>query len=439
MNRLGLLSPLRVEFAWRSAYAALALCFTMAVELVAAAPDGNWPSWRGPNRDGISEETGLLDEWPGSGPKLLWRIDEFGKGYSSVAIANNRLYTMGQLRGPAELMCLDLKTGRGVWSTPVGEGEPNCTPTVDVEAGLVYGLGRRGDLVCCRARDGRVAWKKSFQRDFGGRMMSSWGYSESPLIDGDKLICTPGADRAVLAALDKSTGKVLWTAPAPKDFGAAGQDGAGYSSPVISNAAGVKQYVQLTGRGIVSVDAKTGKVLWTYNRIANGTANIPTPIVKDDYVFCSTGYGTGAALLKVVKDGDGLKAEEQYFLNGKTFQNHHGGMVLVGDYIYAGHGHGKGFPVCLEMATGEVKWGGEKNRGAGSGSAAIVYADGDLYFRYEDGTMALIEATPDEYRLKSQFRIATNNGKSWPHPVIADGKLYIRDQKSLLCYNIRSR
>ena len=397
----------------------------------------DWTTWRGPNRDGLSQETGLLGKWPANGPKLLWQINEFGRGYSSVAISNNRLFTMGKRQGPAELMCLDLKTGRGVWATPVGDGDPNCTPTVDPEAGLVYALGRQGDLVCCRVSNGQLVWRKSFRDDFGGKMMSGWGYSESPLLDGDKLICTPGSQRAVLAALDKKSGREIWSTPAPGGIGDRGGDGAGYSSPVISNAADKKQYVQLTGRGIISVDAETGAVLWTYNKIANGTANIPTPIVKDDYVFCSTGYGTGAALLKIVRDGDGFRAEEQYFLDSKTFQNHHGGMVLVGDYVYCGHGHNKGFPMCLELETGKVMW--DSVRGPGSGSAAVVYADGNLYFRYEDGVMALIEATPEEYRLKGSFELAAVHGKSWPHPVIHEGRLYLRDQQSLMCYDIRAK
>ncbi|WP_166825072.1 outer membrane protein assembly factor BamB family protein [Thalassoroseus pseudoceratinae] len=413
------------------------LCIALLTAFALPAGAEDWTTWRGPNRDGLSQETGLLSKWPANGPKLLWQIDQFGRGYSSVAISKDLLFTMGKRKGPAELMCLNLKTGRGVWATPVGDGDPNCTPTVDPEAGLVYALGRQGDLVCCRVTNGQVVWRKSFRDDFGGKMMSGWGYSESPLLDGDKLICTPGSTRAELAALDKKTGRVIWSASAAGGIGDRGGDGAGYSSPVISHAADRKQYVQLTGRGIISVDAETGAVLWTYNKIANGTANIPTPIVKDDYVFCSTGYGTGAALLKIVRDGDGLRAEEQYFLDSKTFQNHHGGMVLVGDYIYCGHGHNKGFPMCLELETGKVMW--DSVRGPGSGSAAVVFADGNLYFRYENGVMALIEATPEEYRLQGSFELAAVHGKSWPHPVIHEGRLYLRDQQSLMCYDIRAK
>jgi outer membrane protein assembly factor BamB len=420
----------------------LVICAAACIGGAMRAADrvADWPSWRGPNRDARSTETGLLDQWPEGGPKLLFQVDSLGKGYSSVSIVDGRLYTMSQVRGEAVLQCLDAADGRELWSTPVGSGVPNCTPTVDPASGLVFALGREGDLVCCRAADGQLVWRKKFRDDFGGKMMSGWGYSESPLVDGDKLICTPGASDALLAALDKKTGRVLWTAALPADVGNRGGDGAGYSSPVISHAADVKQYVQLTGRGVVSVDAQSGRVLWTYNRIANGTANIPTPIVKDDYVFCSSGYNTGAALLKIGRDGDQVRAEEQYFLTAKQLQNHHGGMVLVGDYVYCGHGHNNGFPICVELETGRIMWGGEANRlrGPGEGSAAVVYADGKLYFRYQDGTMALIEATPKEYRLLGEFELATKHGNSWPHPVIYDGKLYIRDQQSLLCYDVKA-
>jgi len=415
----------------------LAALVVAPLTLWGAEPSKGWPSWRGPNRDGVSTETGLLRTWPTEGPPLLWQVKGLGRAYSSVAISGGKIFTMGSRRRSTELIALDLKTGKELWSAKVGGGSPNCTPTVDGD--LVYALGRNGDLVCAKTGDGSIVWKKSFPRDFGGRMMSGWGYSESPLVDGDRLICTPGAGDAMIAALNKKTGDVIWKAALPDDVGDRGKDGAAYSSIVISNAAGVKQYVQLTGKGIISVAAKDGKTLWTYNRVANRTANIPTPIVTGDYVFCSTGYGIGAALLKVVKDGSGLKAEEVYFLNSRTLQNHHGGMVLVDGHVYCGHGHGQGFPICVELKTGKVKWGGGRTRGPGSNSAAIVYADGHLYFRYENGVMALIEATPKEYRLKGSFKLASVNGPSWPHPVVYDGKLYLRDNDTLMCYDIKRK
>ncbi len=411
--------------------------FLVTIPCSAESPQREWRSWRGPDRDGICKEVGLLREWKEDGPKLAWRVDGLGRGYSSVAIADGRIFTIGRHSREASLMALELDGGKEIWRTAVGGGDPNCTPTVDGD--LVYALGREGDLLCARVKDGAEVWRKSFRKDFGGRMMSGWGYSESPLVDGDRLVCTPGGNDAVIVALDKKSGEEIWRARMPEEAGDRGNDGAGYSSIVITEGGGVRQYVQLTGRGVISVAADDGRFLWIYNRIANNTANIPTPIVHGDTVFCSTGYGTGAALLKLSpaeQDGKkGVRADEVYFLDARTMQNHHGGMVRVGDTIYCGHGHNRGHPLALDMKTGEVIW--KSNDRPGDGSAAVLYADGHLYFRYEDGVMALIEANPKEYRLKGTFRIATRNGKSWPHPVIVDGKLYLRDQQTLLCYEVR--
>jgi len=408
-------------------------CILCLLASQAAALAGDWPSWRGPLRDAVARETGLLAEWPDGGPPLKWKIDGLGGGYSSIAISSGRIMTIGNRDGTAVLIALDQTSGNELWAAAVGPGEPNCTPTID--NGRVYALGREGDLVCVEAKSGRELWRRHLGNDFGGRMMSGWGYSESPLVDGDRLICTPGATDAVLLALDKHSGDVVWKAPAPSGGTTRGTAGAGYSSVVVSNACGVRQYVQLAGQGLISAAADDGRLLWTYNRIANGTANIPTPIIDGDHVFCSSGYGTGAALLKVIARDGNVGIEEVYFLPAKTMQNHHGGMVLVDGYIYCGHGHNDGFPICLEMKTGKVAWRG--GRGPGSGSAAVLHADGHLYFRYEDGVMALIATRPDTYQLKGQFRLATVNGKSWPHPVIADGLMYLRDQQTLLCYDVR--
>lgn len=398
-----------------------------------AAPNLDWPQWRGPNRDGISLETGLLDRWPDEGPRELWRARGLGKGYASVSIADGKIFSLGKLPGGTHIVAMDVADGSVLWTSAVGGGgDPNCTPTVDGE--LVYGLSHGGDLLCADVNTGEAVWKKSFPNDFGGKMMSGWGYSESPLVDGDKLVCTPGAQNAIIAALDKRTGKTIWKTSMPS-AGSRGGDGAAYSSIVIGQGGGVRQYVQLVGRGVIGVDAKSGKALWGYNRAANGTANVPTPLIKDDFVFCSTGYGTGAALLRLSGRRGQINAEEVYFKDGKELQNHHGGMILLGDHVYMGHGHNNGFPVCVNLRTGRDAW--RQGRGPGTGSAAITCADGHLYFRYENGVMALIEATPKSYELKGSFKIAINNGRSWAHPVISNGRLYLRDQDEIICYDIR--
>jgi len=402
---------------------------------MAEAQRGEWSRWRGPNGDGISYEKGLLKSWPEEGPPLLWKASGLGGGFSSVAIAGGRIYTLGDQDG-CTMHCLKLEDGSNVWSTKIGSGGANCTPTVDGE--YIYAVSKDGDLACLKTADGELVWSKNYREDFGSKETPGWGYSESPLVDGDRLICTPGSDSALLAALDKKTGKVIWKTDAAGKLGDRGHGGAGYSSVVISNAAKVKQYVTLVGRGVVGVDAATGKLLWGYNNVANGTANIPTPIVAGDFVFCSSGYGDGGtALLKINKKGKELQGEEVYFHKANEMQNHHGGMIRVGAYVYMGHGHNNGFPLCVHVPTGKIAW--KPGRGPGSDSAAIAYADGHLYFRYQDGTMALIEADPKEYKLKGQFKIATHNGESWPHPVIAGGKLYLRDQNDLLCYDVRAK
>jgi outer membrane protein assembly factor BamB len=312
-------------------------------------------------------------------------------------------------------------------------GGARGTPTVDADG--VYAIGTEGDLVAVDAATGKERWRKSLVRDYGGQMMSMWKFSESPLLDGDRVVVTPGARAAGLVALDKKTGAELWRTALP-DLGPKGKDGAGYSSIVISNAGGVRQYVQLMGRGLVGVNAADGKLLWSYNRIANDVANIPTPLVSGDLVFTSTGYGAGAALLKLSKAAQGVEAREVYFLEAKSLQNHHGGLVLVDGHVYAGHGHNRGFPICVELATGKVVWGGDI-RNAGTGSAAVAYADGNLYFRYQNGAVILIEATPSGYKEKGSFEIPDVKGPSWPHPVIAGGKLYLREGDTLYCYDLR--
>jgi outer membrane protein assembly factor BamB len=398
----------------------------------------DWYQWRGPNRDGISLETGLLKTWPEGGPPVAFQVEGLGSGYSSVVIADGRLFTLGKFGDETRLVAIDAQDGRPLWQTRIGNGgdAPNGTPTVD--GNLVFAVSFNGDLLCAAADSGQEVWRTHFPNDFGGKMMSQWGYSESPLVDGDQVIVTPGAPDAALAALDKASGKVLWKTALPRNPGPAGQDGAAYSSVVISQARGVKQYVQFVGRGVIAADAQTGKFLWGYNRIANGTANVPTPIVDGDFVFCSSGYDDGgSALLRITGSRNQLAVNEVWYKPSRELQNHHGGMILLNGRVIMGHGHNNGFPVCFDLKSGRDYW--RPGRGAGTGSAAVAYADGRFYFRYENGTMALIDATPEDYFERGRFRIGIQNGQSWPHPVIWDGKLYLRDQHQLIVYNLREQ
>lgn len=411
----------------------------------AAAEAADWPQWRGPDREGTSAETGLLKSWPEAGPKLICEIAGLGKGYSSVAIVDGKLYTMGDVGpegGSEKTQCVlayDLATNKRLWTAAVGSTHgdgPRCTPTVD--DGAVYAIGTSGNVVGVNAASGKVLWMKSLQKDLDGGNNPGWRFSESPLIDGDRLLCTPGGRKAVIAALNKKTGETLWKSSMP-DIGSRGNDEAGYSSIVTAQVAGVKQYVQLTNKGVVGVAAKDGKFLWGYNKIANGTANISTPVVSGEYVFCSTAYGTGSALLRLTPQADGIDAAEVYFLDSNTFQSHHGGFIRLGEHIYGGHGHGQGKPTCIEIKTGKIVW--QANQ-PGGGSAAVLYADGHLYYRYEDNTIALIQADPEKYTLKSKFKLPKRDGMSgpgWAHPVIADARLYLRHADVLMVYDIKAK
>jgi outer membrane protein assembly factor BamB len=408
---------------------------------------GSWAQFRGPNRDDKSNETGLLQSWPEGGPRLLWTINGLGKGFSNISIVDGKIYTMGDRavgdpndkKSEQFVIAVDMAAHKDAWAAKVGpawtdpKSGPRCTPTVDGE--LLYAIGTSGDLVCLETATGKERWRKNFEKDFGGQMMSKWAFSESPLVDGDKVVCTPGGEEAAIVALNKKTGETLWKSKIPK-LGDKGKDGAGYASIMISNACGIRQYVQMMGRGVVSVAADDGRFLWGYNNIANDVANIPNVVVDGDYIFCTTSYKTGSALLKLGKDGAVVKAEEVYFLGPDKFENHHGGVVLVDGHIYGGDGQNRGTLVCLEMKTGNIMW---KVPPVGKRSAALFYADKRLYYRYEDGLMALVEATPQEFRLKGTFTPpATNKDPKWPHPVILDGKCYLRDGDMLQCYDVKA-
>jgi outer membrane protein assembly factor BamB len=420
------------------------LLATAAVAALAGTATADWPQWRGLARDGRSNDAGLLQEWPEGGPPLAWKSNGLGGGYSSVSVAGDRVFTMGDLGDGQFVIALARADGSHLWKTRVGETHedqylgPRSTPTVDGDR--IYLVTTDGDVVCLSADSGEKKWSRSLPDEFGGRLMKAmgtydWKFAESPLVDGARLIVTPGAADATLVALDKMSGKEIWRASVP-ELGEAGADGAGYSSVVISEAGGIRQYVQLIGRGLVGIEAASGRFLWGYNRVANDVANIATPLIKDDLVFASTGYGTGAALVRLAADGDGIRADEVYFLEAETFQNHHGGLILHDGHVYTGTGHNKGFPIAVSFETGEVAWGPIRNEG--QSSAAIAYADGRLYMRYQNGLMILVEATAEGYRESGSFMIPEVEKESWPHPVITDGRLYLREQDTLWVYDVSS-
>jgi len=394
--------------------------------IVGAAADRDWPQWQGPDRTGVSTETGLLKQWPKQGPPMTWLISNLGQGYGSVAIQGDRVYVQGTQAGKSVVLCLNRADGKTIWTRALGEtlnsdkgGGPRGTPSVDGEC--VYALSENGDLSCLRTKDGSVVWARNILREFNGSN-PNWLLSESPLIDGNNLIVTPGGNKAGIAALEKATGKTVWTASELSDPAA-------YSSCVIADVQGVRTIMTLTSRAGVGVRAKDGKLMWRYEKVANHTANVTTPIFFKDKVFYTSAYNTGCALLRLKAENGVVKAEEVYF--SRDMMNHHGGVVLVNGYLY---GFSNTILTCMEFETGKVRW---RDRSVGKG--CLTYADGNLYLLSEDNTAGLAEAREDSYVEKGRFRIADQGWPSWAHPVVCGGKLYIRNQGTLACYDIKAK
>jgi outer membrane protein assembly factor BamB len=365
---------------------------------------------------------------------MAWRAAGLGTGYASVAVAQGRVFTLGKRGADVYVSALSEGDGSLLWTTRIGSTSraPASTPTVDGDR--VYALDPDGELVCLRAAAGEIVWRRHLMRELGGRLQSGRGYGESPLVDGDRLICTPGGVSTMLVALNKLDGRLIWKTGLP-ELGSAGRDGAGFASVVVTQAAGRRQYVQLGGRGLFGVDASDGRFLWGYNGIANGTANIPTPIARGDLVFSANGYNAGSVLLRLAPGGPtGVEAREVYSLSGSRFQNHHGGVILVGDHLYGGHGSNNGLPTCLDLQTGSVVW---KERGAGVGSAAVVRAGDRFCFRYQNGVVAWVQATPGGYAVHGTLQVPGAGGDSWAHPVVANGRLLLREQDALWAYHLR--
>ncbi len=388
----------------------------------------DWPQWRGPDRTDVSRESGLLKEWPSGGPKRLWLFKNAGNGYSGPAIVNGKLFTMGTRDGAEIMIALNADTGEELWTASIGPivnsdhgVGPRGTPAVDGER--IYGLGGQGKLICAAVADGKVIWSLSMA-DLGGKT-PHWGYSESVLVDGDKVICTPGGAKGAIAALDKTTGKVIWQS---KEF----TDPAHYSSAIDGEQNGTRQYIQLTEQHVAGVSANDGKLLWK-SPFPGRVAVVPTPILHDGCVYVTAGYGVGC---KLVKLGPGNQVSDVY--DNKAMKNQHGGVVLVGDYLY-GYSDGSGW-MCQEFKSGKEVWSEKKALGKG----ALGFADGMLYCLDENsGTVVLAEPSPTGWKehgrlkLDPQSKIRDSEGRFWTHPVISNGKLYLRDQDLIFCYDVK--
>ena len=397
-----------------------------AVSLAGQSTSFDWPQWRGPDRNGLSKETGLLSQWPRSGPTVAWSAAMLGAGYGSIAVQGDRVYVQGMRNRQSVVSTLNRADGKVVWVRilgPAGDNDrgpgPRSTPTIDADR--VYALSETGDLACLRAADGTVIWQRNILKEFQGGN-PNWLLSESPLIDGDHVIVTPGGRGAGVVALDKMSGKTVWVS---KEL----SDGAGYSSPIVADVGGVRTIMAFTADAGVGVRASDGKLMWRNSSASNGTANIATPLYSDGKVFFTSSYGAGGALLGLRVSGNEVRAQEIYFT--RDMRNHHGGVVLVNGYIY---GYNDSILTCLEFASGKMVW---RDRSVGKG--AVTYADGHLYILSEDNVVGLVEATPAGYREKGRFSIADQGLPSWAHPVVSGGRLYIRNQGTLTSYDVRAR
>ena len=394
------------------------------ISCLSAEASAQWPQWRGANRDGISKETGLLRQWPDGGPPLVRKLTGAGAGYSSMAVSNGLLYTLG-LRGDREyVIAFDLAKGKEAWATAHGaafrndRGDgPRGTPTVDGER--VYALGGNGDLSALDARTGRTAWTMNVLQKFGGSNIT-WGISESPLVVGEKLLVNAGGPGASIVALNKRDGSLIWKSQS---------DRAGYSSGIPVTVGGKTQVVFFTHSRGLGLDLETGALLWEYPRAANNVANAATPVARGNRVFITSDYGNGGGLVEIKADAKGVTATEVYFT--KDMRNHHSSSVLVGDHLY---GFSGGILTAMRFDTGEVAW---KDRSVGKGS--LVYADGHLYLLSENGVVGLAEATPTGYTEKGRFRIPQDSLPTWAHPVVAGGHLFIRDQDTIYAFDLRAK
>jgi outer membrane protein assembly factor BamB len=383
-----------------------------------------WYQWRGPNRDGHSEETGLLQQWPQGGPVRVWQGNGAGDGFSSLSASHGRLYTQGARGGTEYVMAFDAATGTKLWETANGprfrneQGDgPRGTPTVDGDR--LFAFGGSGELSCLDAASGRKIWSVNVVSAFGGNV-PYWGYSESPLVIGDRIVLNAGGRRASVVAINKADGKALWQNHS---------DEAGYSSPMLLRTGSLQQVVFFTGERALAVDPRDGRLLWSYNRASNGTANIATPVVRGNRVFFSSAYGTGAGLVEVKAAGAIAAAQELYFT--RDMRNHHSSSVLVGDTVF---GFSDSILTALNFDTGQLAW---RDRSVGKGS--VIYADQRLYLYSENGVVGLADAVPTGYRERGRFTLQTLGPPTWSHPIVTHGKLILRDQDRLYAFDIRAR
>jgi outer membrane protein assembly factor BamB len=389
---------------------------------------GDWPQWRGPNRDGVSRETGWATAWPAQGPPVLWK--KSAPGHSNVAVVGRRLYTMLRDGSDEVVVCLNADTGKQIWryDYPMRDGEtgrkfitdwgggPRATPTVDGDR--VYTVGATGILHCLKADTGKRVWSHDLLKEFDAKNIQ-WGVSFSPLVDGGLVFTSPGeSDGYGLAAFDKRTGKLKWHNL---------DDKAGYSSPMAMTVDGIRQVLFFTARGLVGVAPDTGELFWRFDWETEYDCNIATPLVVDNYVFISSNYDRGCAVLEVTRDGGKLRADRVY--EGNRMCNHYSTCVRWQDHLYGFHDSKL---CCMNFRTGEIVW-----KQPGFKKGALLIADGHLIVLGENGKLAVAKATPEGFKARSSFQVTRT--KCWTMPVLAHGKLYVRDEERLICLDVRKR
>ena len=390
------------------------------------------PQWRGPERNGLSKETGLLKEWPEGGPKLLWSVEGVGSGFSSLSIVKGVLYITGTVDNVEILSAYDLE-GNLKWKKEYGKAfsksypDARTTPTVDESS--IYVVSGTGEVVCFDATAGDIKWSVQGFDKFKGKH-GSWGIAESPLIVDNKVIYTPCGEETTVVALDKNTGETVWTSESLSDQSA-------YVSPILVKRGGKKLIVGVIGDYIIGVNAENGKIEWKFNYRETSEKsreiNAVTPIYHDGYIYVTSGYDHGGAMLKLSEDGTNVSLAWV----DHTLDTHHGGVVLVDGYIYGSNwiNNGKGNWVCLDWNSGEVMYEKDWNN-----KGPIISADGMLYcYDEKKGMFGLVEASPEDFNVVSSFRIAEGKGPHWAHPVISDGRLYIRHGGVLMVYDIKAK
>jgi outer membrane protein assembly factor BamB len=390
-------------------------------------PAASWPRFHGPQGANRSAETGLLRQWPEGGPRRLWTARGIGEGFATVAIADDRIYTAGNVNGQTMITALDTN-GQSLWQVPNGAAwtgsQPGSRGTPTIEGDRLYHEGPLGDVVCLDAKSGRKIWGLNLLQQFGAENIT-WALAESLLTDGDRLICSPGGPQTAVVALDQRSGQTVWKSPS------AGGDRAGYASPTLAVHEGLRMIMTMTSRHAIAVNADNGDLLWQFEHVTPWDENILSPLFHDGHVFISTGHRVGSVLLKV--DVRGSKASVQEVWRSTDLDNHHGGVILLDGYLY-GSRWTPGW-TCLEWKTGRTMY---TERGVGKGS--LTYADGMLYTLSEGGQMGLVPATPENHTVVSRFQLPVGGeGPVWAHPVVCGGRLYLRHGDFLYAYDVRRR